>query len=300
MINAAGHSQPPPLKNGCSPAIVPARKQISFEAVLGGLLAIKIVVALVWLLVGQWLFGPGSAAVKPGPSNASAALPVISGAAGIIGQSMDFFRAQGLEAPPLSARVSSGFGLGLKEAWAQELPAPPPPAVNRPNPSPADRMPLGETLPVSGERDLNKRELALKARASALNSLEEDLNRKLNDLEAAKAEMAALVHRNEALLAEQKKLKEEQAKQDEQLKSARIEHLVTAYRSMKPEQAANLVNSMDDEIAVAILGAMPGRNAGMILAFVNPDKAARLTKAISERRLDPTLLLNQADNLPNP
>ena len=44
------------------------------------------------------------------------------------------------------------------------------------------------------------------------------------------------------------------------------------------------MNNLEDDVAVEILSAMPGRNAGQILANVNPEKAARLTKAISERK----------------
>lgn len=310
-MSSARHIQPAPPPAQGLPATAPEpRNQVGFEVMFGAVLALKIVVALAWLVAGQLLglsviARPAAVAVKPAEK-----LPVLSGAAGLVGRPAGFIIPVVPESSVCRAKPQLGFRFGLQEAWAQDekSPArsspppaamPPPPAVSRPNPSPASRPPLdgSEAWPASGERDLNKREMALKARESALNTLAEDLNRKLADLEAAKVEMETLVRRNEALLAEQKRLKDEQAAQEEELKSARIEHLVTAYRSMKPEQAANLVNSMDDEIAVAILGAMPGRNAGLILAFVNPEKAARLTKSISERRLDPTLLLNQADNV---
>jgi flagellar motility protein MotE (MotC chaperone) len=42
---------------------------------------------------------------------------------------------------------------------------------------------------------------------------------------------------------------------------------------------------------MAILSSMPGSNAGKILAMVNPDKAARLVKGISDQRIDPRVLL---------
>jgi flagellar motility protein MotE (MotC chaperone) len=40
---------------------------------------------------------------------------------------------------------------------------------------------------------------------------------------------------------------------------------------------------------------MPGRNAGLILGMVAPEKAARLVKAISEQRIDPRVLLENAE-----
>ena len=141
------------------------------------------------------------------------------------------------------------------------------------------------------EQELARKEAMLATKEEALSSLESELNRQLAATEASRSEMEAMVKRNEAILTEMKALREQQKTEDELQKDARIEHLVIAYKGMKPEQAGNLVNSLDDDVAVSILSAMPGRNAGLILGYVNPDKAARLTKAISEKRIDPNLLL---------
>ncbi len=165
-----------------------------------------------------------------------------------------------------------------RPAMAQE--AQPPAAA----PAPSTAQPLTE---LSGsaqvqqmiqaiqerEKTLAAQEERLKEREKALDELEKDLYERLNEIEAQRKELAALVQKQEALLAEQK-----------QLKNARIEHLVTAYKGMRPEKAGTLVNSLEDDVAVRILSAMPGRNAGQILAFVEPTKAARLTKAISSLR----------------
>ncbi len=148
------------------------------------------------------------------------------------------------------------------------------------------------------EMEIARKQADLEIKENAMFELEDEINKKLKALDDSKANIEASVKRNEALVAEQKALREEQQKEDKKLKNARIEHLVTAYKSMKPEQAGNLVNSMDDDIAVAILSAMPGRSAGAILAMVEPGKAARLTKAISEKRIDPNILLEEANNLP--
>jgi len=145
------------------------------------------------------------------------------------------------------------------------------------------------------EQELARREALLTSRTGALGALELELAQRLKETETAKKETEGLLQRNEAVLAEQQALAEQQKKEDEALKDVRLKHLVTAYTGMKPEQAGSLVNSMDDDVAVAILSAMPGGKAGKILAMVNPDKAARLTKAISEKRIDPNMLLNDED-----
>ena len=123
------------------------------------------------------------------------------------------------------------------------------------------------------EKTLDQREERLKEREKALAALESDLNARMAEIEETRKKLAELVKKQEALVEEQRVLKD-----------ARIEHLVTAYKGMRPERAGSLVNSLDDDVAVLILSAMPGRNAGQILAYVDPTKAARLTKAISERK----------------
>ena len=124
------------------------------------------------------------------------------------------------------------------------------------------------------EEEVKKKEERLNEREKALDILEKKINDRLNEIEATREKLAQLVKRHEELVNEQKVLKD-----------ARIEHLVAAYKSMRPEAAGALVNNLEDDVAVEILSAMPGRNAGQILANVAPDKAARLTKAISERKL---------------
>lgn len=162
--------------------------------------------------------------------------------------------------------------------------APLPPSVAAPTPEALREL-------RAREQALTRKEADLSTREEALSALESELRRRMEASESFRAENEALLKRNEAVLAELKALGEEQEKTEKNQQDARIQHLVTAFGGMKPEQAGNLVNSLDDDVAVKILATMPGRKAGLILAFVNPEKAARLTKAISDMRLDPNMLL---------
>ncbi|MDR1308954.1 MAG: hypothetical protein LBL95_03500, partial [Deltaproteobacteria bacterium] len=166
-------------------------------------------------------------------------------------------------------------------------PAPPPPqgqGVPQLPPNVASQNNAKSEELSRREFELNRREAQLNTREEALKTLETDVNSKLLASERSKGELTELVARNQAILDEQKALRAQQQQEDEQLKDARIEHLVTAFKGMKPEQAGVLISSMDDSVAVSILSAMPGSNAGKILAMVTPDKAARLVKSISEQR----------------
>ena len=152
--------------------------------------------------------------------------------------------------------------------------------------------PDSEALRALRDREaaLAQKEAGLATREEALAALDQDLRNRMASYEASRNEMESMVRRNEAILAEQKAYGEQQKKDEAALKDARIQHLVAAYKGMKGDQAAILVNSLDDSVAVDILSAMEPRPAGQILQFVDPEKAARITKAISERRIDPSLL----------
>ncbi|MDR2455750.1 MAG: hypothetical protein LBE49_04050 [Deltaproteobacteria bacterium] len=169
--------------------------------------------------------------------------------------------------------------------------APPVQSAVPPAASPQSAQSLRSEELSRREFELNRREKDLATREAALKSLEGDVNSLIRTSDQSKAEISELIARNQAILDEQKALRDQRDKEEAVLKEARVEHLVAAFKGMKPEQAGALMNSMDDAVAVAILSAMPGSNAGKILANVTPDKAARLVKSISEQKVDPKVLL---------
>ena len=247
-----------------------------------------------------------AAAEAVSPAVAEASAPATAGSALSVGARMVLGGQAGGASMPQGNRLDSiplppGGGDLLNPS--AELPPPQLPAVG----GGRDLAPLppqnaGDVEALRNlrtrEQDLARREAAISTREEALNALDSDLRNRMQAQENSRQEMENMVRRNEAVLAEMKALQERQRAEEELLRDARIQHLVTAYKGMKAEQAGALVNALDDDVAVAILSAMPGRNAGLILAFVDPEKAARLTKAISERRIDPNLLL--AENPPAP
>ena len=160
---------------------------------------------------------------------------------------------------------------GEEKAEGEQQPTPPAPNADK----------LGKQFKAMVEA-LQKREAAVKEkenlireRSKALDALQKELAQRMAEIELTRKKLDDLVKKHEQLVEQQKILRDE-----------RIEHLVTAYKGMRPEKAGVLVDSLDDDVAVQILAAMPGRSAGQILAYVNPEKAARLTKAISDMKKD--------------
>ncbi|MEL6312487.1 MAG: hypothetical protein AAFQ60_00370 [Pseudomonadota bacterium] len=72
------------------------------------------------------------------------------------------------------------------------------------------------------------------------------------------------------------------AKVEEQ-QSADLDRLVNLYRNMKPKDAAEIINEMDIEISVLVLGSMPERDAAPILAGIDTARARAISKILVER-----------------
>lgn len=153
-------------------------------------------------------------------------------------------------------------------AWTPSLPAPAqaaegsasaPPPQTAANASDPDN---GTPLPLRLQ-ELREREQALDQREASLRALEEQLDRKLQELKTLQAQVQELLDKADVL------------------KDEKIRHLVDVYSNMKPQQAGQALDALDETIAVKILAGMNGRKAGEILSTVRPDKAAKLSEALT-------------------
>lgn len=91
-------------------------------------------------------------------------------------------------------------------------------------------------------------------------------------IESDMEQLLALKREVEALLD----LAEEKHEQD-------VDRLVGLYGRMRPKEAAAIISLMDLASAVAIFGGMPERQAGPILARVEPQKAQAISRVILDR-----------------
>lgn len=120
-----------------------------------------------------------------------------------------------------------------------------------------------QSLSEQWERLRQKKE-ELRRREKTLKELEQKIDRKLK-------RQAKLEKRLQQAIEEAKVLKDE-----------KIKHLVDVYSNMEPQQAARVLESLDQTIAVKILAGMRGRTAGEILTFVQAKKAAALSEALTD------------------
>ena len=108
--------------------------------------------------------------------------------------------------------------------------------------------------------DLVKREALLKEREKKLEALRASVEKELAQLLTIQSEIKAHL---------EKQVEEREAKS---------KYLAKMYSSMKAKKAAKLLVELDEALAVRVLKLMKPEVAGQILTYLDPKKAARLTK----------------------
>jgi flagellar motility protein MotE (MotC chaperone) len=114
---------------------------------------------------------------------------------------------------------------------------------------------------------LREKERNQERREQDLKLLEQSIDRKLALISEQQAELKRLLD----MVVE--------------VRDSKLKHLVDVYTNMKPKQAAEVLETLDEEIAVKILAGMRGRTAGEILSFVDARKAATLSSRLTHMQI---------------
>lgn len=134
----------------------------------------------------------------------------------------------------------------------------------------ADQEPEAEVAPEQST-DINEELRRIRVREEELDRRERNLRTLENEINEKLQELGRLEESLDKMLQEADVLKDQ-----------KIRHLVDVYANMKPQQAAQVLETLDENIAVKILAGMRGRQAGDILTNVNSSKAARLSELLTE------------------
>lgn len=110
------------------------------------------------------------------------------------------------------------------------------------------------------KRELDAREEELARLEKEVNQQRENLEKRIADLEKTRRDIASIL--------------DDRVQADEQ----KVETLVQVYSSMKPQQAATIIEDMDEALAVDVLGRMKKKNAAEIMNFFKPEKARVLSE----------------------
>jgi flagellar motility protein MotE (MotC chaperone) len=157
---------------------------------------------------------------------------------------------------------------GEKAPAAENAPAPATPATpaqpGEPAPAASQTEPAG---PPADWKALKRKEEELARKEQSLQVMEKDLEERL-------ARLIKLEGQIKAMLEEAKGMKDE-----------KFRHLVDVYANMKAQQAAQALESLDEDTAVKILAGMRGRQAGEILNYVSSKKAAVFSQALTQMQV---------------
>jgi flagellar motility protein MotE (MotC chaperone) len=114
--------------------------------------------------------------------------------------------------------------------------------------------------------EIERRQRELEQREALLAAAEEQVNRKIAELEALRAAIEGLVVRY-----------------DEQ-EETQLSSLVKIYESMKPKEAARIFEQLDMVVLLEVIGRMKERKTAPILAKMTPDRAKTITLELAQRR----------------
>lgn len=116
--------------------------------------------------------------------------------------------------------------------------------------------------------DLNKRKEELEKKEKDLAQLEEELQKRQSEIEEKIKELEKTRSQIAGVLQDRVKTDEE-----------RVDKLVQFYSGMKPANAARIISTLEEGLAITILNKMKKQDASAILNFIEPQRA----KEISEK-----------------
>ena len=125
-----------------------------------------------------------------------------------------------------------------------------------------------------------------------LKKREEELRIKQTRLEALEAKVRKDLNKIEKNISESKK---QMGIQDEKTKE-NVEALIKVYSSMKPEDAANLVEAIDEGLALQIISGMKSKIAGQVLSNLDVKVAKRISENLAGKRDKPSEKSSSAGN----
>ncbi|MGA2026304.1 MAG: hypothetical protein ABSH17_04430 [Syntrophobacteraceae bacterium] len=115
------------------------------------------------------------------------------------------------------------------------------------------------------EIEIRKREERLKEKEERLGKLENEIEQKVKDLLVLQKEIQAV------------RVEKQQAQ------NTRVLSLAKIYGTMKPKEAAKLMENLDDKLVMGIIATMTSDEAAAILSLMEVKKAAKISEALSVR-----------------
>lgn len=132
---------------------------------------------------------------------------------------------------------------------------------------PSNSSSVAETMSYLQQReaDLKKKEDQLREKEESLAKLEKDVEQKLKDLIGIQKEIQAYRSEKEEAL------------------TGKVRSLSKIYGTMKPKEAAKLLENLDEKLVMGIMQTMNSDEAAAILSSMDVKKAAKISEFLSGR-----------------
>jgi flagellar motility protein MotE (MotC chaperone) len=130
---------------------------------------------------------------------------------------------------------------------------------------------------------LNDRKKELDLREAELNKLEEELQKQKNALDER-------IKQLETMRAQISQTLKTRVATDQQ----KVDKLVDFYSTMKPQQAAKVIETLNEDLAIEVIDKMKKKNAAEILNAMDAKKARRLSELITGYQRTPASTANDS------
>jgi flagellar motility protein MotE (MotC chaperone) len=126
-------------------------------------------------------------------------------------------------------------------------------------------------------RELKRREEELRIKELRIKAIEAKVSKDLEKIEKGISES-----------------KQQLGIQDEKTKE-NVEALIKVYSSMKPEEAANLIEAIDDDLALRIVAGMKSKIAGKVLSKLDVKVAKRISETLAGKKMKDNKMMKSED-----
>lgn len=117
----------------------------------------------------------------------------------------------------------------------------------------------------------------LRSRKEELDLREKELNQLEEELQRQKVEVDARIRKLEQMRRDISSVLKERVESDE----TQVNKLVDLYSNMKPKQAADVIGSLQEELAVTVLSKMKKKNAAEVMNLLPSEKARNLSERLT-------------------
>ncbi|MGV8074038.1 MAG: MotE family protein [Syntrophobacteraceae bacterium] len=153
---------------------------------------------------------------------------------------------------------------------AKVQPAAPP--ANGSTPNQNNEIASGPTEVPDIVSHLERREAELKRKEEQLNQKEKYLAHMEKEVEKKLKELTTMQKEVQAYRSEK-----------EEVQNAKVRSLAKIYGSMKPKEAAKLLENLEDPLVVNVISTMTPEEAATIMANMDVKKAAKISESLSKQ-----------------